>query len=162
MTGENEIAGRADVLLKTSAGRSEVMRRTMKMSALERTLLILVDGRQNLAALFAALGRQYPADDESRAAVRQLVAFGLVTVRRETGSAGATKRRSLALARRYLIESVERALRGDTQHLKPVFLGVTDERSMRRAIDVCHAALVRVGADSQADAMRARCLELMP
>jgi hypothetical protein len=100
----------------------------MKMSALERTLLILVDGRQNLAALFAALGRQYPADDECRAALQRLVAIGLVTVQRETGPAGATKRRSLALARLYLIESVERALRGDTQHLKPVFLGVTDER----------------------------------
>jgi len=29
----------------------------MKMSALERALRVRVDGRQNLAALFAALGR---------------------------------------------------------------------------------------------------------
>lgn len=132
------------------------------MSALERALLILVDGRQDLAALFAALGRQYPADEECRAALQRLVAIGLVTVQREAAPAGAVKRRSLALARLYLIESVERALRGDTRHLKPVFLGVTDETSMRRAIDVCHVALVRAGADTQADAMRARCLELMP
>lgn len=132
------------------------------MSALERALLIRVDGRQNLAGLFAAPGRQYPADDECRAALQRLVAIGLVTVQGEAGSGGATKRRSLALARLHLIESVERALRGDTYHLKPVFLGVTDEVSMRRAIDVCHTALVGAGADTQADAMRARCLELMP
>ncbi|MBP6096091.1 MAG: hypothetical protein KBF58_04840 [Methyloversatilis sp.] len=132
------------------------------MSALERTLLILVDGRQNLAGLFAALGRQYPADDECLASLQRLVTIGLVTAKGEAGPGCATTRRSLALARLHLIKSVERALRGDTHHLKPVFLGVTDEVSMLRAIDVCHTALVRAGADTQAEAMRARCLELMP
>lgn len=73
------------MLFEASAGRSEVMQQTMKMSTLERTLLKLANGRQNLAALFAALGRQYPADDECRAAVQRRVGFGRMTMQREAG-----------------------------------------------------------------------------
>jgi len=72
------------------------------------------------------------------------------------------KRRSLVPARPYLIQSVERPPRGNTGHRKPALPGVTDEVSMLHALDICQTALVRAGADTQTNAMCARCLELMP
>ncbi|MDP3288493.1 MAG: hypothetical protein Q8M64_09305, partial [Methyloversatilis sp.] len=49
---------------KTMAGRAEMVRRSHRLDPLTRVLLIVVDGRQDFAALFAALGR--PAADGLR------------------------------------------------------------------------------------------------
>lgn len=133
----------------------------MELGVLERALLIVVDGRQDIAALFAALGRRDTGDDAALAALRRLAGLGLVATGTET-QPPATQRRSLALARLYLIESTGRALRGQAAHLEPLLRQAVDEASLLRALAACHQALVQAGATGQADAMRARCLELLP
>ena len=150
-----------DVPFKTSAGRAEMMRRSTGLDALERALLIVVDGRQDIAALFAALGRGTPEDGPALAALHRLCELGLVT----TGAAApqpATPRRSLALARLYLIESASRALRDQAAPLQPLLREAVDEPSLLRALAAFHQTLVHAGARGQADAIRARCLELLP
>ncbi|HEY9192222.1 MAG TPA: hypothetical protein VIO81_05070 [Methyloversatilis sp.] len=150
-----------DVPFKTSAGRAEIARRSMELGALERALLIVVDGRQDIAALFAALGRRSPEDVPALAALRRLHDLGLVATGAEAPQP-ASQRRSLALARLYLIESAGRALRDQATHLQPLLRQAVDEASLLRALAACHQALVHAGARGQADAMRTRCLELLP
>lgn len=147
-----------DVPSKTAAGRRELVDRACGLSALERALLVMADGRQDFAALLAALdhdGRQ----DATVAACMRLVALGLLDAR---GNSPAASRRSLALARLYLIESMERALRGRTADLVPQLRAATDEASLLSALMSCERRLNEIGAESQAAAIRARCLELLP
>jgi hypothetical protein len=147
----------SDVLFKTAAGRAEVVHRRLRLGRQERALLIVVDGRQDVAALFAALGRQ----DADYGAATRLLESGLVE-RRDAESSRAEGRRSIALARLYLIESAGRALRGRTDSLAPLLRAVTDEASLLQALDACHRALIQAGATAQADVIRARCLDLLP
>jgi hypothetical protein len=147
----------SDVLFKTTAGRAEVVHRRQRLSPQERALLIVVDGRQDVAALFAALGRQ----DADYGAATRLLESGLVE-RQGAGPSRAEGRRSLALARLYLIESAGRALRGRTDSLAPLLRAVTDEASLLHALDACHRALTQAGATAQADVIRTRCLDLLP
>lgn len=151
-----------DVPSKTVAGRAEMVRRSDRLDPLTRVLLIVVDGRQDFAALFAALGR--PAADGPRllAAAATLLELGLVTLEGRDAAGGTPPRRSLAIARLYLMEAMERALRGDTALIKPVLRAVTDEAALHAAIDACVCALREAGAESQADLIRRRCLELLP
>jgi hypothetical protein len=150
-----------DVAFKTSAGRAEVVRRAHRLTPLERALLIVADGRQDFAGLLAALGRAADGDIEAAAALSRLIELGLLDIERPAPVASAG-RKSLALARLYLIESVERALRGQTDALKPLLRDATDEAGVRRALLACEKALLDAGAARQASLIRARCLELLP
>lgn len=153
-----------DVAFKTAEGRAEMVARRLGLSPFERALLIVVDGRQDFAALLAALGRPSSGDAESRSAVSRLIQLKLLTLTPDAGAAGTApvERKSLALARLYLMESVERALRGKTDALKPLLREATDEAGLRRALLACEKALLEAGAVSQASAIRARCLALLP
>lgn len=150
-----------DVPSKTAAGRRELVDRAYGLSALERALLVMADGRQDFAALLAALGRAASGDIEAAAALTRLIELGLLDIERPAPVASAG-RKSLALARLYLIESVERALRGQTDALKPLLRDATDEAGVRRALLACEKALLDAGATRQASLIRARCLELLP
>jgi hypothetical protein len=151
-----------DVAFKTSSGRAEVVRRAHRLTPLERALLIVADGRQEFAGLLAALGRAAGGGDiEAAAALSRLIELGLLDIERPAPVASAG-RKSLALARLYLIESVERALRGQTDALKPLLRDATDEAGVRRALLACEKALLDAGAARQASLIRARCLELLP
>lgn len=151
-----------DVAFKTAEGRAEVVARRHGLGPLERALLIVADGRQDFAALFAALGRPASGDAESRAALSRLIDLELLKLIAGNDSAAPVERKSLALARLYLIESVERALRGKTDALKPLLRDATDETGLRRALLACEKALLDAGAVSQASTLRARCLALVP
>lgn len=156
-----------DVAFKTAEGRAEMVARRHGLSPLERALLIVVDGRQDFAALLAALGRPSAGDAESRAALCRLLDLKLLTLvpadaRSPAPVPSPVERKSLALARLYLMESVERALRGKTDALKPLLREATDEAGLRRALLACEKALLDAGAVSQASAIRARCLALLP
>lgn len=153
-----------DVAFKTAEGRAEMVARRLGLSPFERALLIVVDGRQDFAALLAALGRPSSGDAESRAALSRLIELKLLTLTpgAEPGGTAPVERKSLALARLYLMESVERALRGKTDALKPLLREATDEAGLRRALLACEKALLEAGAVSQASAIRARCLALLP
>lgn len=136
-----------------------MVERTHGLTPFERTLLVIADGRQDFAALFAAVGRTGD-DAEAHAAAARLFALGLLERR---GPAPATgSRRSLALARLYLIDSMERALRGRTDDLMPQLKSATDEASLLRVLRLCEQHLQAAGATSQAIAIRTRCLELLP
>ncbi len=155
----------SSVFFKTGRGRAELVRRAAGLSAFERALLITVDGRQDVAALFAALGRKYPEDRNGLAAVTRLTGLGLIASLAQPDDAstgGSTHRRSLALARLHLIESMARMLRGHTAHLPPLLRAAADETSLLNALDVCHPTLIDADGLSQVDAMRTRCLELLP
>jgi len=162
MTGTIDRIRSTDVPSKTMAGRAEMVRRSDRLDPLARVLLIVVDGRQDFAALFAALGRTSAEGPRLRAAAATLLELGLVTLDGRDTDGGRPTRRSLAIARLYLMDAMERALRGDTARIKPALRKVTDEASLHEAIDVCVRALCEAGADGQADLIRRRCLELLP
>ncbi|WP_051081978.1 hypothetical protein [Methyloversatilis universalis] len=151
-----------DVAFKTAEGRVEMVARKHGLGPLERALLIVADGRQDFAALLAALGRPASGDAESRTALRRLIELELLALTPATDAPAPAERKSLALARLYLMESVERALRGKTDALKPLLRDATDEAGLRRALLACEKALLDAGAVSQASAIRARCLALLP
>ena len=162
MTGKIDRIRSTDVPFKTMAGRAELVRRSDRLDPLTRVLLIVVDGRQDFAALFAALGRPAAEGPRLLAAAATLLEFGLVALEGRDTDGGRPTRRSLAIARLYLMDAVERALRGETARIKPALRAVTDEASLHEAIDVCVRALREAGADGQADLIRRRCLELLP
>jgi hypothetical protein len=156
------------LLSKTDEGRAEMIRRTQRLDARARALLITLDGRQSLAALFAALGL---AEDEGIALAHDLLVRGLARATPSatppatapmTADVTPAERRSLALARLYLMESMERALRGDTADLRPLLREATDAAGLLRALAACHDRLVAAGATAQAAVIRQRCLALMP
>ncbi|WP_018409972.1 hypothetical protein [Methyloversatilis thermotolerans] len=144
---------------KTEAGRTEIANRRLGLSVLERRLLILADGRQDIAALSAGLGYPRDKDETVRAALAALLNNGLLDIDRPTPG---PSRRSVALARLYLLESMERALRGRTDTLLPALRQATDETSLLRALALCEQVLRDAGAHAQARAIRARFLELLP
>lgn len=148
----------ASVLCKTQAGRTEVTGRHLKLSRTTRTLLILIDGRQDLAGLLAALAPGCAHAEEVLAHARHLHAQGLVHVL----ATGAAKRRSLALAKLHLHENLERALRGRTSTLRPLLADIVDAPTLLRALSVCHAEIAAAAGPDQADAIRQRCLDLLP
>ncbi|WP_374341533.1 hypothetical protein [Methyloversatilis sp.] len=148
-----------DVAFKTTAGRREMVERALGLTALERTLLVITDGRQDFAALFAVLGHAGKSFPEGEAAAARLLSLGLLECRPTATVAG---RRSLALARLYLIEAMERALRGRTSDLMPQLRAATDEASLLGTLRLCERLLVEAGAGRQAAAIRQRCLELLP
>ncbi|MCQ9379234.1 hypothetical protein [Methyloversatilis sp. XJ19-49] len=162
MTGTIDRIRSTDVPSKTMAGRAELVRRSDRLDPLARVLLIVVDGRQDFAALFAVLGRPAAEGPRLLAAAATLLELGLVALERRGTDGGPPTRRSLAIARLYLMDAMERALRGDTARIKPALRAVTDEASLHEAIDVCVRALREAGADGQADLIRRRCLELLP
>jgi hypothetical protein len=161
MTSPAHRLAATDVAFKTSTGRAEVVRRALRLTSLERALLIVADGRQDFAGLLAALGRTADGDIEAAAALNRLMSLGLLDVERP-GPATSAPRRSLALARLYLIDCVERALRGQTDALQPLLRDATDEAGVLRALVACEQALHDAGAARQAGVIRARCLELLP
>jgi hypothetical protein len=143
---------------KTAAGRQEIDQRQHRLCPLERRLLIMADGRQDVAALSAGLG--YRSDDEAvRSAIHALIDAGLLDIERP---APAPARRSVALARLYLMESMERALRGRTDRLIPLLRQATDENSLLDALALCEQTLCEIGAQAQAQAIRTRFMELLP
>lgn len=162
MTGTIDRIRSTDVPSKTMAGRAELVRRSDRLDPLARVLLIVVDGRQDFAALFAVLGRPAAEGPRLLAAAATLLELGLVALERRGTDGGPPTRRSLAIARLYLMEAMERALRGDTARIKPALRAVTDEATLLAAIEVCVRALREAGADGQADLIRRRCLELLP
>lgn len=162
MTGTMDRIHSTDVPFKTMAGRAELVRRSDRLDPLARVLLIVVDGRQDFAALFAVLGRPAAEGPRLLAAAATLLELGLVALEGRGTDGGPPTRRSLAIARLYLMEAMERALRGDTARIKPALRAVTDEAALLAAVDVCVRALREAGADGQADLIRRRCLELLP
>jgi len=162
MTGTIDRIRSTDVPSKTMAGRAEMVRRSDRLDSLARVLLIVVDGRHDFAALFAALGRPAAEGPRLLAAAATLLELGLVTLEGRDSVGSTPPRRSLAIARLYLLEAMERTLRGDTARIKPALRAVTDEAALHAAIDVCVRALREAGAEGQADIIRRRCLELLP
>ena len=88
-----------DVAFKTQEGRAEMVARRLRLSPFERALLIVADGRQDVAALLAALGRPSSGDAESRAALSRLIELKLLTLTpgAEPGGTALVERKSLAL-----------------------------------------------------------------
>lgn len=105
-----------------------MVRRAHRLTPLERAVLIVADGRQDFAGLLAALGRAASGAMEAAAALTRLIELGLLDIERPAPVAAAG-RKSLALARLYLIESMERALRGQTDALKPLLRGPPTRRA---------------------------------
>lgn len=148
----------ASVLCKTTAGRREMVLRQLNLGRTARNLLILIDGRQDLAGLLAALHPRCAHAEELLAHARHLHALELV----HRLSSGGVKRRSLALAKLHLQENLERALRGHTATLRPLLASIVDEASLLRALSACHAEIAAAAGPDQADAIRQRCLDLLP
>jgi len=154
------------VLQKTAAGVDEIATRKNGLPARTRSLLILVDGRLDIAQLLGkgqALGLALEH-------VESLVAAGLCEAASGLAAAGPAPaapwrrpvKRSVAVARMYLLEQMDRFLGADSE---PVRVAIREARSHVDVVQVLELSLevVRNAAgETRAGILRERVTELLP
>jgi len=154
------------ILAKTVAGVEEIATRTRRVPPRLRTMLILVDGRRSVAELIdaaAGLGDVRQAletlHDEgfvirvggprpvaavaSRASV-QVDARGRPPVL-DRPSGAPPQRRSLALARLYLLNAMEQSLRNGDQPVRDHLRNATSRAQLVQAFEMCQEIAGELG-----------------
>lgn len=124
---------------KTQRGQEVVSQRSLRLSARQRTLLIVVDGKKTLGELRARMG-------DVDADLQELVRAGLIEYPAAAAAvvptaapapAPSTRRRSVALARLYLLEMMERILGANSGPARDLLRACTCERTLRSAFPQC-------------------------
>jgi hypothetical protein len=158
------------VLQKTAAGVDEIATRKNGLPARMRSLLILVDGRLDIAQLTdkgQALGLALEHVESLVAAGLCEAAAGLAVWAAAAGPAPAAPqrrpvKRSVAVARMYLLEQMDRFLGADSE---PVRVAIREARSHVDVVQVLELSLevVRNAAgETRAGILRERVTELLP
>jgi len=158
------------VLQKTAAGVDEIATRKLGLPARMRSLLILVDGRLDIAQLLGkgqALGLALEHVESLVASGLCEAAAGLTAQVAVAGSAAAEPqrrpgKRSVAVARMYLLEQMDRFLGADSE---PVRVAIREARSHVDVVQVLELSLevVRNAAgETRAGILRERVTELLP
>ncbi len=160
---------------KTEAGRREVSARPRTLTVRVRALLIMVDGRtsaEELLARAARIGAQ--AEDfialqrdglirpiaEPSNSIQAVPACEMMVGHQKVVET--RKRRSVALARLYLIDVMERMLGASDHPVRRLLVGATDEDSVERAFVHCHAVILELAAPAMAAEVEAAFRDLMP
>ena len=171
------------VLAKTTAGVEEIAIRSRRIPARLRTVLILVDGRRSIAALaesatafgdiHAALEAlhdqglvvlvnhgQHGADAASRASAAPAQHAASLSSR-PIPQPQPLRRRSLALARLYLLDAMAQSLRHDDQPIRERLRAATSRADLLRAFDMCREIAGEVGV-GHIDAIEEKFMEMLP
>jgi hypothetical protein len=152
---------------KTAAGVDEIATRAAHLPPRLRTLLILVDGRRSVHALTVAtagfgnaeeaLGALHEraliawagarsghvADMSSRAGLA--AGNGSLAALRSRPAPPPARRRSLALARLYLINAMEQSLRREDQPIRECLRSATSRAELLQAFEVCREVAIELG-----------------
>ena len=167
----------ADVLCKTSAGHREQQQRSRALGARQRHVLILCDGRRALGELCALMG------DASLQLAQELQASGYVEVVKKpqsttadaamltpsavpasqlAQSVAAPARRSIALARMYMFDIIERVL---GQHSGPAraHLRAADQpEALLLSLRECLKLIAEVAGAAQANKVQNQLCTMLP
>lgn len=173
MTGLNP----SDVLRKTALGRSEQQQRSSALGARQRHVLILCDGRRSLGELCALMG------DEAITAAQSLLASGHVErvavqgngVRPDapatpfevpaaqlSQAVAAPPKRSVALARMYMLDMVERLLGVQSGPARAHLRAADQIEAVMQALHDCLQLIAEVAGRTQADKVRAQLCTMLP
>lgn len=171
------------ILEKTTTGIDEVATRGRGLSRQQRALLIMSDGRTPVGTLCrtaAALG-------EAREVLASLLALGLVRPRKSNhdrqnddrravhatsaspasardapaAASRPTRRRSVALARLYLLNVMEQALRHDDHPVRERLRAATSRTALIEAFAHCRAIAEELGV-AHAQRIEANFMDLLP
>ena len=169
------------ILAKTAAGVEEIAVRSRRIPPRLRTVLILVDGRRSVAALAESAA----AFGDIRAALAALHEQGLVVLVNH-GQSGAepasrasvppaqrvatvpprpipqpTRRRSLALARLYLLDAMEQSLRHNDLPIRERLRAAASRVDLLQAFEMCREIAGEVGV-GHIDVIEEKFMEMLP
>lgn len=177
----------SDIPVKTAAGHEEIARRDRRLPTRLRTLLILADGKRSVQALADATVGFGPVDEP----LAHLVTLGLIEPMRKAAppdpsSAPALpasraalpqgvpekpaherpaprpgQRRSLALARLYLLNAMEQSLRQDDQPIRDCLRAAKTRAELLQAFEVCREVAQEVGV-KHIRTIEAQFFEMLP
>jgi hypothetical protein len=150
------------VLQKTPQGAEEIATRKLGLAARLRSLLILVDGKLDVAQLLfkcKPLGL-------SLEHLQTLVNSGLCEVSAPPPPAAEPARRavrrSLALARLHLLELMDRFLGANSEPLRVAIRAAQTHAEVLEVLELSLAVVHEIGGADRALAVRERVLELLP
>ena len=176
-----------DIPVKTAAGHEEIARRDRRLPTRLRTLLILADGRRSVQALAEATVGFGPVDEP----LRHLVTLGLIQLpavdapvphaaapmppvnraavapvvpdklAHERPAQRPGQRRSLALARLYLLNAMEQSLRQDDQPIRDCLRAAKTRAELLQAFEVCREVAQEVGV-KHIRTIEAQFFEMLP
>lgn len=167
-------------LKRTEKGRSALLQGDACITVIERRILILSDGRRPRAQVFAMLG------DDVGAALQRLLYDGYVCeinaarktvqpvlsivaanaapppVKREVPAAAAPARRSLVVAKVYLLDILELQRDAESAALRAAIRSSANEDDLIRLLLQALAHLQTVATASMAQRVRERLAEVLP
>ncbi len=162
---------------KTAAGGEEIATRAGRLPPRLRTLLILVDGRRTLRQL-----GELVADPAVGEGLTELLARGLITPRpvpaphpphagepasrasldpKTRATAPADRRRSLALARFYLLDAMEQSLRTRDVAIREQLRQATTRDELLQAFARCRVIAAEVGV-AHVTTIEMRFMDMLP
>lgn len=174
------------IYVKTPKGQNEIATRAQRLPLRPRRLLILVDGQTDGRSLIgkAALlgdtpdvfeqlvveGYIVPVDalDTASASVPASSASGATPSASAAGSSAVlprgpvSARRSLALARLYLVEAMARMLGKEGDTLRDALRSATTRAALLEHLEVCLEIVAETSGPERAQDLKAKVLELMP
>lgn len=172
------------VLVKTAAGLAEIANRSRRVPNRLRTVLILVDGRSSVGHLSESAG----ALGNIREALAELRELGLIAPLDGASPPACTaepasrasvppaarlqgpltrpepqpgRRRSLALARLYLLNAMEQSLRGLDMPVRERLRDCTTRADLLDAFELCRQIAAEVGV-AHIDTIEAQFLGMLP
>lgn len=169
------------ILAKTSAGAEEIATRSRRVPTRLRTVLIIVDGRrsvQHLSESAAALGNIREALAELRdmglvapveniahsvQAVEPASRASVPPAARPQGVAHGrpVRRRSLALARLYLLNAMEQSLRQADQPVRDHLRTATSRAELLMAFEMCRDIAAELGV-AHIDTIEEQFMGMLP
>jgi hypothetical protein len=175
------------ILAKTSAGQDEIATRARKLSPKMRALLILVDGRRSVQdlmdttagfgevqevlqglkelGLVESTGRRAHSAETTNRASAPLATKSVSTVAPRQVEAQVpqvrVRRRSLALARLFLLNAMEQSLRQHDGPVREHLRTATSRAELLRAFELCREIAAEVGV-RHIDTIEAQFLEMLP
>lgn len=178
------------ILAKTAAGQDEIATRARKLSPKMRALLILVDGRRSVQdlmdttagfgevqdvlkglkelGLVESTGRRAHSAETANRASAPLATKSVSTVAPRQVEAPApvvpqvrVRRRSLALARLFLLNAMEQSLRQHDGPVREHLRTATSRAELLRAFELCREIAAEVGV-RHIDTIEAQFLEMLP
>lgn len=165
------------VLRKTALGRSEQQQRSSALSARQRHVLILCDGRRPLGELCGLMG------EEALALAQALMASGHVekVVAAVAGRSAAAvvvpsavpaaqlaqavappSKRSIALSRMYMFDIVERLLGAQSGPARAHLRAADHPEALLQALHDCLRLIAEVAGSAQAEKVRVQLCTMLP
>jgi hypothetical protein len=161
-----------DVLRKTALGRSEQQQRSSALTARQRHVLILCDGRRPLGELCSLMGEEALAlaqalmasghVEKAAAVAAAVVVPSAVPAAQLVQAVAPPPKRSIALARMYMFDMVERLLGAQSGPARTYLRAADHPEALLQALHDCLRLIAEVAGSVQADKVRAQLCTMLP